>query len=56
MGSHNPMLDQVNTSLDHLEERNEHLPGHLSECLNLTGKYTLSSSSCSGRLEAIGSP
>ena len=51
-----PLLDQVNTCLDHLEERNEHLPGRLSECLNLTGKHTLSSSSCSGRLEAIGSP
>ena len=25
----NPMLDQVNTSLDHMEERNEHLPDHL---------------------------
>ena len=25
----NPTLDQVNTSLDHVEERNEHLPDHL---------------------------
>ena len=25
----NSMLDQVNTSLDHVEERNEHLPDRL---------------------------
>ena len=39
----NPMLDQVNTCLDQLEERNDHLPGHLQECLNLTGIHMLSS-------------
>uniref|UniRef100_A0A8C6DSM8 Uncharacterized protein n=1 Tax=Moschus moschiferus TaxID=68415 RepID=A0A8C6DSM8_MOSMO len=52
----NPMLDQVNTCLDHLEERNDHLPGHLQECLNLTGRHFLSSSSHSWRPQAIGRP
>ena len=51
-----PMLDQVNTCLDHLEERNDHLPGRLQERLNLAGRHILSSSSCSGRPQAIGSP
>ncbi|KAJ1058308.1 hypothetical protein K5549_020486, partial [Capra hircus] len=27
----NPRLDQVNTCLDHLEERNDHLPGRLQD-------------------------
>uniref|UniRef100_A0A8C6DMF0 Uncharacterized protein n=1 Tax=Moschus moschiferus TaxID=68415 RepID=A0A8C6DMF0_MOSMO len=51
-----PMLDQVNTCLDHLEERNDCLPGRLQECLKLAGRYILSSSSRSGRPQAIGSP
>ena len=33
----NHMLDQVNACLDHQEERNDHLPGCLQECLNPTG-------------------
>ena len=41
----NPMLDQVKSCLDHLEERNDHLHSHLQECLNLTGRHILSSSS-----------
>ena len=56
MAATHPMLDKVNTSLDHLEERNKHLPGHLPEWLNLTGKHTLSSITCSGKPKAIGSP
>ena len=52
----NCMLDQVNACLDHLEERNDYLPGHLQECLNLAGRHILRSSSCSGRPQAIGSP
>ena len=52
----NPMLDQVNTCLDQLEERNDHLPGRLQECLNLTGIHMLSSSSHSRRPQVIGSP
>jgi hypothetical protein len=51
-----PMLDQVNTCLDHLKERNVHLPGHFQECLNLTGRHILSSSSHAQRPQAIGSP
>ena len=52
----NAMLGQVNTCLYHLEEWNDHLPERLQECLNLTGRYILSSSSCSGRPQGIGSP
>ena len=51
-----PMLDQVNTCLDQLEERNDHLPSRLQECLNLTGIHMLSSSSHSRRPQVIGSP
>ena len=51
-----PMLDKVNTCLDHLEDRNKHLPGCLPECLNLTGRHILSSRSWSRRPKAIGSP
>ena len=52
----NCMLDQVNACLDHLEDRNDHLPGRLRECLNLAGRHILSPSSCSGRPQVIGSP
>ena len=52
----NCMLDQVNACLDHMEERNDHLPCRLQECLNPTGKLTLRSSTCSGRNQSIGSP
>ena len=40
-----PMLDQLNSCLDHLEERNDHLHNCLQECLNLIGRHILSSSS-----------
>ncbi|XDA90735.1 hypothetical protein R6Z07F_020341 [Ovis aries] len=52
----NCMLDQVNACLDHLEERKDHLPGRLRECLNLAGRHILRPSSCSGRPQVIGSP
>ena len=52
----NPILDQVNSCLDHLEERNDHLHSHFQECLNLTDRHILSSSSHSGRPRVIGSP
>ena len=40
----NPMLDQVNTCLDHLEERNYHRAGRLQEGLNLASRHILRSS------------
>ncbi|CAI9149987.1 unnamed protein product, partial [Rangifer tarandus platyrhynchus] len=52
----NPILDQVNSCLDHLEERNDHLHSRLQECLNLTARHILSSSRGSGRPRVIGSP
>jgi len=51
-----PMLDKVNTCLDHLEERTEHLSCSLPQCLNLTGRHNLSYITCSWRLKGIGSP
>uniref|UniRef100_A0A8C6D7R1 Uncharacterized protein n=1 Tax=Moschus moschiferus TaxID=68415 RepID=A0A8C6D7R1_MOSMO len=50
------MLNQANACLDHLEERNDYLPGCLQECLNPTGRCILRSSSRSGRPQAIASP
>ncbi|CAI9181146.1 unnamed protein product [Rangifer tarandus platyrhynchus] len=52
----NPMLDLVNTCLDHLGERNDCLSGRLQEGLNLAGRHILSSSRHSGRPQSIGSP
>ena len=52
----NPLLDQVNTCLDQLEERNDHLSGRLQEGLTLAGRHILSSSRHSGRPQSIGSP
>ena len=56
MGSHQPHVGPGQHLSGSRGGEKRAPPGPPPECLNLTSGHTLSSSSCSGRPEAIGSP